>query len=242
MPPLLTVTGRDVLFAHWSLDPAALDGHVPEPLSVATFDGAARVSVLALENVAVAPGSATVPDPLRRGFPQLNLRTYVEYGDESGVYFLSLDSGSRLGATVGRQAFGLPFRVAESRLTRTGDTVRFSSRRRRDGSPDAAFQARYRPTGPTFGAEPNTAESFCIERFRYLFPAGDGVATLPGVTADTVVLGRIEREEWQLRDVDATVRTNTLFRAAGLPDPTEPPELHYSPGFEMRVLRPETLD
>jgi Uncharacterized conserved protein len=243
MPPLLTVTGRDVLFAHWPVDPSALRPHVPDPLSVAAFDGTARVSALALENVAVAPGSLSVPRPLRRGFPQLNLRTYVEYGDATGVYFISLDSGSRAGAAVGRRLFGLPFRPARGRITRTDDTVRFTSRREADGGPAAVFQARYRPDGEPYTAEPDSVASFCIERFRYLFPAGDGPRSLPGVgDDDRVVVGRIEREPWTLRPVDATIRTNTLFDAAGLPLPDAEPELRYSPGFEMGVLRPETVE
>jgi len=240
MPPLLTVTGRDVLFAHWPLNPAALEPHVPDPLSVATFDGAARVSALALENVAVSPGSLSVPRGLERGFAQLNLRTYVEYGDETGVHFLSLDSGSRLGAAVGRRAFGLPFRPAASRLSRAGDTVRFSSRRRTDDGPSAVFQARYRPAGEPSAAEPGSLEAFCIERFSYLFPAGEAAAPLPGVDDDGVVVGRIERAPWELQPVEATLRTNTLFAAAGLPEPAAEPELRYSPGFEMGVLPPET--
>jgi len=241
MPPLLTVTGRDVLFAHWPLDPAAVEPLVPDPLSVAAHDGRARVSALALENVAVTPGSLSVPRGLERGFPQLNLRTYVEHGDESGVYFLSLDSGSRLGAAVGRRAFGLPFRPARGRLRRTGDTVRFTSRRRTDDGDAAVFAARYRPDGAAYTAEAGSLEAFCIERFRYLFPAGEATAALPG-DGDGVVVGRIERDPWELRPVDATIRTNTLFAAAGLPEPDAAPELRYSPGFEMGVLPPETRD
>ncbi|MFB6207176.1 MAG: YqjF family protein [Haloglomus sp.] len=242
MPPLLTVTGRDVLFAHWPLDPEVVAPRVPDPLSVATFDGRARVSLLALENVGVAPGSGTVPPGLRRPFSQLNLRTYVEYGDTTGVYFLSLDSGSRLGAAVGRRAFGLPFRPAEGRVARMGDTVRFSSRCRGGNGPDAVFQARYRPDGPSHTPSPGSLEAFCIDRVRYLFPAGEAAGTLPGIAADDVVVGRIEREDWELRPVDATLRTNTLFAATGLPTPDADPELRYSTGFEMGVLPPETAD
>jgi uncharacterized protein YqjF (DUF2071 family) len=242
MPPLLTVTGRGVLFAHWPLDPAAVEPLVPDPLSVATYDGRARVSALALENVAVAPGTLSVPRGLHRGFAQLNLRTYVEHGDESGVYFLSLDSGSRLGAAVGQRAFGLPFRPARARIRRAGDTVRFTSRRRTDAGDAAVFAARYRPDGEAYAAEPDSIEAFCIERVRYLLPAREATAALPGDGSDGVVVGRIERDPWELRPVDATVRTNTLLAAAGLPEPDAAPELRYSPGFRMGVLPPETRD
>jgi uncharacterized protein YqjF (DUF2071 family) len=101
---LLTVAGRDVLFAHWPVDADVLEPHVPDVLSLETFDGAAWVSVLALENSAV--GLGTGPSSALALAPQLNLRTYVTHGGESGVYFLSLDSGRRLTAAV----FGARYR------------------------------------------------------------------------------------------------------------------------------------
>ena len=101
---LLTVAGRDVLFAHWPVDADVLEPHVPDVLSLEAFDGAAWVSVLALENSAVGLGTG-LSSALALA-PQLNLRTYVTHGGESGVYFLSLDSGRRLTAAV----FGARYR------------------------------------------------------------------------------------------------------------------------------------
>ncbi|MFB6256189.1 MAG: YqjF family protein [Haloplanus sp.] len=235
MPSILTVTGRDVLFAHWPLDPAAVEPRVPDGLDVETFDGSAWVSVLALENRGIGPGRMAPPSWLRRGVPQLNLRTYVTMGDQPGVYFLSLDTGDRLAAWAGRRGFGIPFRHARMRMTRRGDEVRVRSRHR--GDPPAAFRARYRPTGGTYRAEPDTIEAFCVEQFRYFLPADED--RRPGVSGDDggghVRVGEIDREPWDLRPVAATIRENTLFEAAGLPAPTGDPTVRYSPGFTMRV-------
>lgn len=41
MPPRFTVVGADVLFAHWRVDPAAVDAVIPDDLTVDTFDGSA---------------------------------------------------------------------------------------------------------------------------------------------------------------------------------------------------------
>lgn len=232
MPPLLTVTGRDVLFAHWPVEPSRLRPHVPDSLSLDTFDGSAWLSVLALENTGAAPGSITPPAGLRRGAPQINLRTYVTLDGEPGVYFLSLDTGSRAVAEVGRRVFGLPFRHTRTRLRRRDGSVLVSSRRA-----GAAFDARYRPEGESRTARPDSVESFCIERVRYFLPPGEARG-FPGGD-ETVVVGRIEREPWTLRPVDATIRTNTLFEAAGLERPGSDPTLLYSPGFEMAVQPPE---
>ena len=238
---LLTVAGRDVLFAHWPVDADVLEPHVPDVLSLETFDGAAWVSVLALENSAV--GLGTGPSSALALAPQLNLRTYVTHGGESGVYFLSLDSGRRLTAAVGRRAFGLPFHHAAMRLTRRDDRITFRSRRRGDETPTAVFGARYRPDGPVFEADPGTLEAFCVERFRYFFPPGEDRRIDPLRSSNGAVrAGTIDRDPWRLRPVNVQIRQNTLFEAAGLPAPTSEPAVQYSPGFEMRVGPLETLD
>ncbi|RMB18130.1 YqjF family protein [Haloplanus aerogenes] len=235
MPPILTVTGRDVLFAHWPLDPATVESHVPDALDVATFDGSAWVSALALENRGFGPGTIRPPPWLERGMPQLNLRTYVTLDGQSGVYFLSLDAGERLAAWVGRRAFGLPFHRASMRLTRRGDTVTFRSRR--DGEPSTVFQARYRPTGEAYQADPDSIESFCIEHLRYFLPESES-RHIGNAGRGRVWVGELDREPWTLRPVDATIRRNTLFEAVGLPTPTTDPVVQYSPGFEMELARP----
>jgi hypothetical protein len=256
MSPLFTVTGRDVLFAHWPVAPETLRRRVPDVLAPATFDGSGWVSVLALENGPAGPGRTTVPTAFD-GTPQLNLRTYVkpagsadadENGDRNeeedknvGVYFLSLDNGRRLAAAAGRRLFGLPVHHASMRVTRYDDQITFRSRRRR--SPETVFQARYRPTGATYRAEPGTLEAFCVERFRYYVPASEDrrPGTLQsGRTRDRVRVGTVDHDPWELRAVEATLRTNTLFEAAGLPTPTTDPVVHYSPGFEMGVEPIET--
>ena len=232
MPPILTVTGRDVLFAHWPLDPATVESRVPGVLDVETFDGSAWVSVLAIEARGVGPGPMRLPRRLERGIPQLVARTYVTLDGQPGVYFLSLDT-SRLPATVGRRAFGIPFHRARMRLTRRGDEVTFRSHR--DGTPPAVFHARYRPTGEAFRVESGSFESFAVEQFRYFLPTGEDRRVGASGTEGRVRIGELDREPWSLRPVDATVHGNTLFEAAGLPSPTADPVVHYSPGFEMRI-------
>jgi len=56
-----------------------------------------------------------------------------------------------------------------------------------------------------------------------------------GADRRTIYVGRIERDPWQLATVTARIRRNTLFEAAGLPEPAADPAFHYSPGFEMGV-------
>lgn len=240
MPTLFTVSGADVLFAHWRLDPDAVEAVLPPDLAVDTFDGSAWVSALALENRSVAPGSRGSEAALERAIPQLNFRTYVTHGGEDGVYFLSLDTGSSAAARAGSGVFGLPFHHARMRLTRRGDRLTFRSRRDGEGDPPAVFKTRYRPEGERYRAAPGSLAEFCIEHYRYFLPAAEarGAAALRTAGADgpATLVGRIDRDRWDLRPVSATIRENTLFAAAGLPTPTDDPVYHYSPGFEMGVL------
>lgn len=241
MASLLTVSGRDVLFAHWPVDRETLDPLVPDPLELEIYRGSAWVGVLALETQSVGPGSLDLPAGVGRTVPQLNLRTYVTVDSEPGVYFLSLDSASAGAATVGRRVFGLPFHGARMRMTRRGDDVTFRSRRTGDDGRTALFQARYRPRGELYRAPPDSVESACIEHYRYYLPASEnrrlGVGTAVG--SRDVVVGTIDRNPWELRRADATIRRNTLFETAGLPALESDPVVHYSPGFEMRLEQVE---
>lgn len=111
-----------MLFAHWRVDPGAVAAALPPDLTVDTFDGSAWVSALAPEN-------RSVPPALDGAVPQLNVRTYATRDGDTGVYFLSLDTGLGAAAATGSGAFGLPFRRARTRLTRTGDRITFRGRR-----------------------------------------------------------------------------------------------------------------
>lgn len=129
----LYMVGRNVLFAHWPIEPERLRPHVPDVLTIDTFDASAWLGIVAFRVTDAGFGSATrsLPVPLRHPFPQLNCRTYVRHGGEPGVYFFSLDTGPRIGATVGRRLLDLPCFGAKMDMTRPrpGRKVGFRSRR-----------------------------------------------------------------------------------------------------------------
>jgi len=232
MPPIATAAGSDVLFAHWPVSPDDLAAVVPDPLAIDTFDGSGWVSALAIRATTVVPGPLSPPARAPR-VPQLNLRTYVTFDGEPGVYFLSLDAGVRLAALFGRNGFGLPVTHARMRARKRGDETVFRSRRRGDSS--AAFGAHYRPVGDPAPASPDTLADFCVERDRYFLPAAEDRRPVGGGGPDAVRVGEIIRDPWTLQPVDATIGADDLFAAAGLPEPTSEPTLGYSPGFEMGV-------
>ena len=181
------MTWRDALFCHWPVDPAVVAETLPDRLSVATHDGEAYLGVVAFVMDDIRPRGT----PVGLSFPELNLRTYVDGPDGPGVYFYNLDADDRLGVSVARRLFALPYYRAEMRAMRPegADGVEFRSRRTHRGVPSARFDATYAPTGGGFAAD--------AYGYRKAFLLGGGLgpalaaATLPAFLRMGVGRGRV---------------------------------------------------
>lgn len=240
MDDLLSMTGRDVLFAHWPVEPETLRPHVPDPLRIDTADASAWVGILAFRVTDIGLGRS-LPVPTQQ-FGQVNCRTYVHYDGDPGVYFFSLDTGDRLGAAAGRKLFSLPFSHARTEISRphSGRDIVFRSRRLGSNTKTARFDARYRSDGPSFRADPGSIEEFLIERYRFYTTE---LRSSRNRTADELTgVGEISHEPWDLTPVAATIRTNTLFESIGFSAPTTEPVVHYSPAFTTTARLPRTTE
>ena len=72
-----------VLFANWTVDPTVVEPHLPERLTVDTYEGDAYLSVVPFRNVDVRP--TWLPDGVGLPLPELNLRTYVRLEDDTSL-------------------------------------------------------------------------------------------------------------------------------------------------------------
>ena len=229
-PHVAAMTWRDGLFVHWPVDPDVLRPHVPGKLTLETRDGRAWVSVLSfvLTNV----GLRGTPSIARLAFGELNVRTYVRYRGDPGLFFFSIDVGSSLvAATVGRTT-RLPVYDATIRVGATEENhVAFSSERR-DATSDtpARFDATYRPDGAVFTAEPDTLDYWLTARRRFYAPSARGV-----------LAGEIAHDPWPLQPAAVTIHENTLLEANGLPIPTDEPIVHYADELAMTGSIPRRL-
>ena len=216
---LLRMRWDDVVFAHWPVDPETVAATLPAELDVATHAGNAWLGVVGFVMSEIRPRGA----PLARSFPELNLRTYVTGpGSEGrGVYFFSLDAADRLGVSIARRAFRLPYFRAEMRHTRDDGAMTLRSRRTHADAPAARFDASYRPTGDEFTPEPGTLEAFLTENYRFY------------TRGARVYAGDIAHDPWRLAEATATVRSNTLWSANGFESPGSDPLVHYSPGIDV---------
>jgi uncharacterized protein YqjF (DUF2071 family) len=215
MSSLLSMAWRDLLYAHWPVDPAVLASQVPDPFSVDTYDGDAYLGVVAFEMKDIQVGPA--PAGTGRSFPELNLRTYVTHDGDPGVYFFSLDATDPLAVSVARATFGLPYYRAEARVRRSGDGVEFTSRRTHEGAPPARFRATYRPVETGEPTAVGSLEHFLTERYRfYLTVAGQPL------------VGQVKHRPLDVSPATATIESCTLFEAAGFDRPDGDPFLHYA--------------
>ena len=161
-------TWLDLLFAHWPIPPEHMRALVPPPLELDLYDGQAWVAVTPFRIAGLRPRGLP-PLPGSSHFPELNVRTYVRYHGLPGVYFFSLDAGSRSAVLGARLAYGLPYLYADMSLEDDGDWIHYRSRR--ISNPDAEFAGEYRPVGEAHQSQPGTIEHFL---YRALLPVPGG--------------------------------------------------------------------
>jgi hypothetical protein len=216
----------DITFVHWRFPADAIRAHVPRPLEVDTFDGSAWIGITPFVLRDLRP--ALLPAiPWISTFPETNCRTYVKAPDgSSGVWFFSLDAARAAAVAGARLAYGLPYGWSRMRVVSEGRRIRYESRR---VWPDSRAATAIAVTHA--GAiEPRDLEIFLTARFRLY----------------SLVLGRltytdVEHAPWPLRSAEVHLAYQTLTAAAGLPEPTGAPVVHFSPGVRVRVGRPKAL-
>ena len=216
---------RHVLFANWPVDPDLVETHLPERLTLDTYDGQAWLSVVPFTNIDVRPRLL----PTGTGFPlpELNLRTYVTHDENPGVYFFSLDADG-IWAVIGARLFHhLPYYYASMDLSVEAGRIRFTSRRRHPGARPVLFEATYGASGDRENADPGTLAHFLTERYRYYTEASDG----------SIRYANVKHDPWPLYDAVVEVGENTLFAANGFAYPDTEPVHLYSPGVETIASR-----
>ncbi len=221
---------RDLLFAHWTVDEAALRPLIPPSLEIDTFEGRAYIGVIPFAMEDVSPrGLPAVP--YLTAFPEVNVRTYVRHGDQHGVWFFSLDAGRRLAVEGARLGFHLPYFHARMSIERDGETVVYRvSRHDRRGRP-GELDVHYRPTGSVRPAPPGSLDRWLTDRLR-LF-AADG--------AGRVSSASIWHAPWPLRPAEAEFRVETLSAADGIELTGPPVHLAFADRLDVRAWWPRRV-
>jgi uncharacterized protein len=164
-----------------------------------------------------------LPDlPWISGFPELNVRLYVEHQGKPGVWFLSLDATNPLAVWAARRFFHLPYYNARIELREVGEAVHYSARRT-GASP--MLEATYRPLSAPYESKPGTLEHWLTERYCLYAQAPDG----------SIWRNDVHHVPWPLQAAEATISTNSYFAPHGLAVEGPPTTLHFARRIDVIV-------
>ncbi|HEX8075156.1 MAG TPA: DUF2071 domain-containing protein [Thermoleophilaceae bacterium] len=215
-PWFMAQTWRHLLFAHWRVDPGALARVLPPGLPLDTFDGAAWVGVtpFAVDTFRVR---LLPPPPAVHSFPELNVRTYVTVDGRPGIWFFSLDAGSRLAVEGARRLYRLPYFRARASLDDGDPGVSFRSVRTQSDGPPASLRVEYRASGPAGEPVPGTLDHWLTERYCLYTVDARG----------RLLRGDIHHRPWVLAPATAAIGENTMGGQIGV-ELAAPPLLHVA--------------
>lgn len=212
-------TWNDLLFMHWPISADVLRPLVPSVLPLDTFNGQCWVAVTPFHMTGVRL-RWTPPLPGLSAFPELNVRTYVNYGDKPGVFFFSLDAGSLLAAQAARMTYHLPYFWARMNVVDREGWIHYDSVR----SSGIEFRGKYRAVSPVQLRPPGTLEHWLTERY-----------CLYAVLHNSLYRAEIHHAPWPLQDAEAEIAGNTMASAAGIYLPRTQPLAHFSKRLEVLV-------
>jgi len=214
-------------FVHWSFDAATVQRLLPDSLEVETFDGAAWVGLVPFFMRVATPGGRRVPWASQ--FCETNVRTYVrDQQGRSGIWFFSLDA-ARLGAVItARTTYRLPYFWSRMRLEERGDEIAYECRRQWPEPRAETSRARVRIGAPFAAQELNERDHFLTARWVLFSAAGQRTR-----------FARAWHEPWPLLHADLIDIDDHLITATGLPAARGEPIVHYSPGVDVRIGKPE---
>ena len=149
-----------------------------------------------------------------------------------GVWFLSLDAGSRLAVEGARAAFHLPYYRATMSSTTEAGWVEY--RCERDGS--ARVERRPSPggigrPGPSSSQRRGSLAAFLTDRLGLY--AVDGAGRLSWTA--------IRHAPWPLQPAEAEIERNTMAAAHGIALPAEAPLLHFAKRLDVVAWWPRQL-
>jgi hypothetical protein len=218
----ITQRWSDLLFVHWPIPVAKMSALLPDWLEVDTYQGSAWLGVVPfwLDRIRIR---GVPPIIGMRGYPDLNLRTYVRdrITGTPGIYCFSLDAGNLVAIALARSVYHLPYHWAEMRFEQRSEREFAFYSRRRFSDRQVIFKACYRGLGPTRRTadyRTGSLEYFLTER-SCLFSSS---------RAGQPIRANLHYVPWPLEEAEAEIERNDLASAIGIDLPNMEPVLHYS--------------
>jgi uncharacterized protein len=195
---LMKQTWEHLLFLHWQVPVEALKEKIPPQLELDTYNGKAWVGIIpfAINHMRVHG----LPEiPFARSFLECNVRTYVTYNGEPGVYFFSLDADHAPAVTGARSLFHLPYFHADMKMDIDQETIHYRTKRVHKGTNGESLRMNYTPGGQ-IPVEKDSLTEWLTERY-----------CLWAVKGNQVFKGDIAHEPWELYEADYTIQEQALW-------------------------------
>ncbi len=225
---------HDLLFLHWRISPAEIGAHLPASLGVDVYDGSAWIGIVAFRMAGVRPWWSP-PIAGISSFPETNVRTYVHrQGREPGVWFLSLDAASSLGAKLGRVKWGLPYHRSTMTVRRNGARIRYACERLWPGRMGVGGEIEAE-IGDLCGgfdsrvdlgrAIPGSLDHFLVERY-----------SLYAVKKSRLYRGRVHHDPYPLREARGAKCRESFLSDLGFSISRPPDHVIFSAGVSTEIF------
>jgi len=211
----------DVLFLHFAVAVDELEPHLPPQLEIDTFDGQAWISFVFFRLKLRPAGLPFIP-----GFSSLlemNVRTYVRYRDQPGIYFLRMFADNRLAIQAARWLTPLcyePATMVDRRLPDGRRHIECSPARNPGCGLTLDFQINDNPSEPIAGS----LAYWLVERYRLFVARRDG----------SILAGDVDHAPWNIAPVKLSMLDNNIGEAIQLSLDETPPAANVSSGVTAR--------
>ena len=229
-PWVISMEWRNLLFAHWPVEAEAIRNLIPKGLELELFDGKAWIGIVPFEMTGVRPRVCPRVSYFS-DFPELHVRTYVTKDGKPGVWFFSLDAGSKFAVRVARATFNLPYFDADFEIKKEQNGIIYCSNRTHRDSPEAIMEVSYSPCGEIFRSSPGSFEHWLTARY-CLYTANKG---------GQIFRGEIHHKPWPLQAAKAEFKTCDMTRICGIELKDKPVNLLYSDYLEVKAWALESL-
>ena len=199
------------VFLHWQVDLSDLKAFVHPSIEIDLFDGQPWVSLVAFTMEKVRPRYLPVFPPVSN-FHEVNIRTYVKSKDKTGVYFLSIEAGTRISSKIAGAISELPYRF--SPMKRRKNSYLSSNSQKND-----RFEINYEIGSPI--QKKTNLDQWLTERYALIQDSNNSIIEFD-----------IHHAEWPLNELKLHKLSYTypLYQSFLHSDPDLK---HYSPGVQV---------
>ena len=199
------------IFLHYQVNLEDLQKWLPQGLELDLYEGHPWVSIVAFTMERIRPKYLTSMAMISN-FDEVNIRTYVKFGNKAGVYFLSIEGGKLLSCKIAKSLSQLPYRFSNMQRGQGS----FSSR-------NTSFQDQldiHYKIGQA-KSEKNNLDRWLTERYALFQDAARHINTF-----------EIHHVEWLLNELEIKSLNVNYPRFYPLFE-SGPSKVQYSPGVQV---------